>query len=135
MRMKIGSQVAIRLVLVAAVSMLLSAPSSGEGIRKRVKFARGRNSAVMSGAVLRGERDRYILGARAGQKMTVSIKSVEDNAVFQIYFAGEQESLEGAGDGDDARKWSGVLSDSVDYVIVVGSTRGNATYKLEVKIE
>jgi len=135
MRINIGSASIIRLALIVITSAALAAASPGEGVRRRVKFARGRNSAVMSGAVLRGERDRYIVGAREGQKMTVSIKSVEDNAVFQIYFAGEQEALEGAGEGDDARKWSGTLPSSVDYVIVVGPSRGNATYKLEVKIE
>jgi hypothetical protein len=123
------------MALIAALSSPLALIIFGKGITKRIKFARGRNSAVISGAVIRGERDRYIVGAREGQQMTVSIKSLEDNAVFQIYFAGEQESLEGAGEADDATRWSGKLPSSVDYVIVVGPARGNASYKLEVKIE
>lgn len=135
MRMRSHSNILVRLALAAVLSASLAAPSSGAGVRKRVKFLKGRSSAVISGAVVRGDRDRYIVGAREGQKMTVTIKSAEDNAVFQVYFAGEQESLEGAGEGDDAKSWSGTLPSSVDYVIVVGPTRGNATYKLEVKIE
>ena len=135
MTMHTRSTILVRLVLILMISSVLAPPTPGDGVRKRIRFARGRNSAVVSGAVIRGERDRYIVGAKEGQKMTVSIKSLEDNAVFQIYFMGEQESLEGAGDGDDAMKWSGELPASVDYVIVVGPTRGNASYKLEVKIE
>lgn len=121
-------------VAVILMLMLTSAALSA-GIRKRVRFPRGSHSTTISGSVIRGEQDRYILGAKEGQTMTVRIRSVEDNAVFQIYFAGEQESLEGAGEGDDATSWSGKLPTTTDYVIVVGGTRGNATYKLEVKIE
>jgi hypothetical protein len=122
----------------AFIIILLSAlmgTALAEGVKKRVRFPRGSTSTTVSGAVIRGERDRYILGAREGQTMTVRIKSVEDNAVFQIYFLGEQEALEGAGEADDAKSWKGKLPATTDYVIVVGASRGNASYKLEVKIE
>jgi hypothetical protein len=85
--------------------------------------------------VIRGDRDRYYVGAKKGQTMTVSIKSEEDNAVFEIYLAGEQESLPGAGDGDDAMKWSGELPADSEYVIVVGGTRGNASYTLTISVK
>jgi hypothetical protein len=125
----IRSAVAVMLILIVAGAALSA------GIRKRVRFPKGSHSTTISGSVIRGEQDRYILGAKEGQTMTVRIKSVEDNAVFQIYFAGEQESLDGAGEGDDATSWSGKLPTTTDYVIVVGGTRGNASYKLEIKIE
>lgn len=67
--------------------------------------------------------------------MTVKITSIEKNAVFQIYFAGEQESLQGAGEDDDATSWSGELPADNEYVIVVGGTRGNATYTLKISVE
>jgi hypothetical protein len=47
---------------------------------------------------------------------------------------GEQEALSGAGDGDDAKDWSGELPSNAEYVIVVGGTRGNASYTLKVSI-
>ena len=128
----------MRAVSLALISILLSALTStalAAGIKKRVRFPRGSNSTTISGAVVRGDRDRYILGAKEGQTMTVRIRSLEDNAVFQIYFAGEQESLQGAGEGDDAKSWSGKLPTTTDYIIVVGGSRGNAKYKLEVKIQ
>ena len=126
---------AARLALITILLSSLASPALAAGIKKRVRFPRGSNSTTISGAVIRGERDRYILGAREGQTMTVRIKSLEDNAVFQIYFPGEQESLEGAGESDDAKSWSGKLPATTDYVIVVGGTRGNAKYKLDIKIE
>ena len=67
--------------------------------------------------------------------MTVNIASTEKNAVFQIYFHGEEESLPGAGDNDDATNWSGELPIDNEYVIVVGGTRGNATYALTISIK
>ncbi len=121
----------------ALMIVLLLATISGaaEGLHKKLRFARGSNSATVEGAVVRGDRDEYVLGARAGQKMTVSITSLEDNAVFQIYKPGNKETLEGAGEEEDATRWSGKLPATGDYLIVVGGTRGNAGYKLKVKIE
>jgi hypothetical protein len=124
-----------RLIAVFFICAFAVSSLSAQGVKKKVRFARGRSSITIREAVVRGDRDRYYVGAKAGQKMTVKITSVEKNAVFQIYFAGEQESLPGAGDGDDAMKWSGELPADNKYVIVVGGTRGNATYALTISIK
>ena len=120
------------IVLAAALSLLSFAASAQTGKTKTVRFARGKNSAVLKGAIVRGTQDRYIVGAKAGQTMTVKITSIEKNANFTVYFAGEQESLEGS---EEATNWTGKLSDDNDYVIVVGSRRGNATYTLTVVVK
>ena len=104
-----------------------------EGVRKRVKFQRGRTSTVINNAVLRDEIDQYILNARAGQRMKVDISSVEDNASFEI-LRPDKTQLPGVGFDDDARHWTGELPESGDYVIEVAPTRGNATYRLKVEI-
>jgi hypothetical protein len=101
-----------------------------QGVKKKVRFAPGTSSTTIRGAVI-----RYYLGAKAGQTMSVKITSTEKNAVFQIYFHGEEESLPGAGDDDDATTWSGQLPIDNEYVIVVGGTRGNATYALTISIK
>ena len=106
-----------------------------QGVKQKVRFAKGSSSTTISGAVIRGERDRYYVGAKQGQKMSVKITSLEDNAVFQIFLPGEQEALSGAGEEDDAMKWSGELPEDAEYVIVVGGTRGNASYKLTISIK
>lgn len=108
---------------------------SAQGVKQKVRFAKGSSSTTISGAVIRGDRDRYYVGAKKGQTMSVKITSLEDNAVFQIFLPGEQEALSGAGEEDDAMKWSGELPDDAEYVIVVGGTRGNATYKLTISIK
>jgi hypothetical protein len=107
----------------------------GEGVKRKVRFAKGSSSTTIKGSVIRGQRDRYYIGAKAGQKMALKITSLEKNAVFQIYYHGEEESLPGAGDGDDATHWSGELPIDNEYVIVVGGTRGNASYTLTITIK
>jgi hypothetical protein len=103
------------------------------GKTQRVKFARGRTTAVLRGAVVRGTQDRYILGARGGQTMIVHITSREKNAVFTI-LGPDATALAGTEEGVDATDWTGELPLSGDYSIWVSPSRGNATYTLEVTI-
>ena len=123
--------------LTALIFTCLFAFSSvpAQGIKKKVRFVKGTSSITLRNAVVRGDRDRYYISAKAGQTMSVKITSTEKNAVFQIYFHGEEESLPRAGDGDDATNWSGRLPIDNEYVIVVGGTRGNATYALTISIK
>ena len=123
------------LLVLICVLLLAASSALAQGVRKKVRFAKGASSATIKGAVVRGDRDRYIVGASGGQTMTVTISSLEKNAVFQIYLAGEQETLEDAGEGDDATRWSGILPANSDYVIVVGGTRGNASYTLKITVK
>ena len=96
---------------------------------RRIQFARGANSATIENAVVRGTRDTYLLNARAGQKMTLSISSVEKNAVFDI-IAPNQRAI-----SREATSGSFILPKTGDYRVIVGGTRGNATYKLQVSIK
>jgi len=130
-----SKQFARRVAAVAFASTLALSSVLAQGVNKKIQFQRGSSSATVKGAVVRGDRDRYSLGAKKGQTMSVKITSLEDNAVFQIYLPGEEQALPKAGDGDDATDWSGELPQDAEYVIVVGGTRGNATYSLKVSIE
>ena len=103
------------------------------GKTQRVRFGRGRTTAVLKGAVVRGTHDRYILGARAGQTMIVHINAREKNAVFTI-LGPDATALPGTEEGLDATDWTGELPLSGDYSIWVSPSRGNATYTLEVTI-
>jgi len=115
----------LRLLLI----MLLTLAATAEGIKQNVRFAAGKDRATVNGAVIRGDRDLYFLGASGGQKMTVTITSEEDNAVFQVY-GPNGKTLPGAGEGDDAMKFEGTLPKTGTYRVEVGGTRGNATYKV-----
>ena len=121
-------------VLLTFTVLSLASVTSADGVTKRIKFAKGKHSATVSNSVIRGEQDTYLAGAGARQTMTVKITSLEDNAVFQIE-GPDGEYLDGAGETDDATTFTGQLPAKGDYKIVVGGTRGNATYKLTVMIK
>jgi hypothetical protein len=117
------------------------------GVSKEVSFAKGSNSTLIEASVVRGEGDQYFLTGKAGQQMEVSLSTVEQNAAFAIYQPGYKAgkdadgileikgtALPGAGEGEDATAWKGVLPISGKYLILVGGTRGNATYKLKITI-
>ena len=108
--------------------------SFADGVRKRIKFPRGRTSTVINNAVLREDIDQYLVGAKSGQRMKIEITSVEGNAAFQITRPGNKGMLQGAAWDDDATQCNGVLPETGDYVIEVAPTRGNATYRLKVEI-
>lgn len=121
--------------LSTTIALAFAAVVSADGIKQRIKFARGESSASVSGTVIRGDRDTYIVGGREGQKMSVKISSGEKNAAFQIRDAASGKYLSGAGETDDATEWSDPLPATGDYEIIVGGTRGNAEYKLSVSIK
>ena len=102
---------------------------------QRIKFARGETSTTVAGSIAGGEHDRYLIGGREGQKMSIKISSDEKNAIFQIKDAANGKYLSGAGESDDATEWNAVLPATGDYEIVIGVTRGNANYKLSVAVK
>lgn len=108
---------------------------SAIGRTRQVRTSSGRVDGVQSGSVIRGERARHTVNAKAGQTMEVNVTSEEDNAVFQIYLPGEKGTLPAAGEMDDAKKFSGKAPADGEYVIVVGPTRGNTTYKLSYSVK
>ncbi len=118
-------------VLFFAVTTIVNA----DGITKRVKFQKGQSAATFENSVVRGDRDVYLLKAGKSQMMNISITSIEDNAVFQIVDTKTGKFLKGAADGDDTMEFSGKLPSSGDYKIIVGGTRGNASYKITMTVE
>ncbi len=137
----------IRPILAGLIVGALLTGVAAAGVSKEVSFAKGSNSTLIAASVVRGESDQYFLTGKAGQKMEVSISAVEKNAAFAIYQPGYKAgkdadgileingtALPGAGEGEDATAWTGVLPSSGKYLILVGGTRGNATYKLKIAI-
>lgn len=98
-------------------------------------LACAKSGQTVTGSVVRGERARHVVKAKAGQTLEVSVTSDESNAVFQIYAPGEKDTLPGAGETDDATKFSGKVPADGEYVISVGPTRGSATYKLTYSVK
>jgi hypothetical protein len=111
-----------------------------------IQFARGKSSTSIDGAVARGERSLYAFSARAGQRLVVSATAEEQNVAFQVWRPGYRlpvdtggdiagRTLTGAGPEDDASDWDGRLPATGRYLLVVGATRGGATYRLHIAIK
>jgi len=123
----------------AAVAAPCNAP-------RAVRFARGQTAAEIRGGIARGELDCRTFTARAGQRLSASVGSVEHNVVFQLYrpgwrtarndggFAVAGTALPGAGEGEDASSWSGNLPRTGSYLVVLGTTRGSGEYRLRLRI-
>ena len=98
-----------------------------------IRFAVGALDVELNGTVISGERDRYTLSALAGENLDVIITSLEGNAVFTI-LGPDNNPLPGTEEGKDCNNWSVPIQVEGTYSILVGPTRGNATYSLKVKI-
>jgi hypothetical protein len=139
--------------IISSLALLFSftAVSAAEPIPspKPIFFATGSSAGTVGGHVLRGERALYSVKIPpGGATLTVTLTAPDDNAVFQIYEPGTTigrdndgllefhgKALHGADEGEDATRWRGQLKRAGIYLIVIGSTRGNAKYSMDVKIE
>jgi hypothetical protein len=94
-----------------------------------IKFKTGSHSAIVSGGIPRGTVNTYVLEANKGQNISVTITSIENNVVFQILDPTGKSIVK------EKAKFSGKLPRSGKYKIVVGTTRGGASFKLSVSIK
>jgi len=120
-----------RIVHAAAALLLCSLAAAAPAQEQRVRFERGRTSAVIKGAVSHGREVVYVLGARAGQTLIVyvSTNSPNHDVVFSIKGPGGDLT------DDIGTDFSGELPRSGDYRIAVGAIESeSANFTLEVTI-
>jgi hypothetical protein len=130
--------------ITAAFSLAVLAATAVAQEAREIRFAPRSNSSTVSGSVVRGTRDIYSFSARKGQTARIDVSAVESNAAITVWRPGarpgptdddiEGTTLPGAGEGQDAQRWFGLLPETGRYIIVVGPTRGNATYQLRLGI-
>ncbi len=84
----------------------------GELSSHRIRFQKGNTGATLSASVKKGRHMEYVLRARRGQNMSVSLQTSDPNTYFRVFL----------NDGDisgQRRNWSGTLPRYEDYHIVV----------------
>lgn len=79
---------------------------------------------IASGAVVRGERVVYLLDTGGGEVLVPALSSLEANAVYDVYAPGGELLAQERTGGPV------LLPEPGEIQIVVGGTRGNATYDL-----
>ena len=105
---------------------LLSSVFAFQDEGTRVKFQRGSSSATLKGTVAKGGPDFYLVGAKAGQMMTVK-------ATGKVSFG--IDSPNGNLTADDGNtNWNGELPADGDYKIRVYSSGGVQNYSLTISI-
>lgn len=122
------------LLLSFAVLPCGASVQKGTVVTRQVRFARGRTSAVINDKAGWGTSYIYLLNARAGQTMRVSITGAP-NLTVQFYppEAGS-EPLEGA---EEVKDWTGELPETGRYAIFVSHTQDgvtNAPFKLQISV-
>jgi len=90
----------------------------------RIRFAPGAISETIPGTLASGATAQYVLGAAAGQSMTVTVTSPGNDLLFSI-----------PGLVDGVTSWTGMLPSDGDYFIALLATGSDTSYTLAVTIE
>lgn len=97
---------------------------------RRLQFKRGTSSATVTGKVSIALPDTFLVGARAGQVMTVKLTAVRKSVRFLVMSPTTRNLV-----ADNAREWSGTLPETGDYYIIVDADERNSTYSMTVSIK
>lgn len=119
------------LVTLILTTGIIAVAQKGTSIVKRIRFARGRTTAVEKGSVHRGVSHDYMLKAGAGQTMSVHL-ATRDGVCFDLFSPGWAENL-----AECSKDWSGELPRSGDYRINVlpdTTTERSIPFTLEVTV-
>lgn len=106
-------------------------PQTGESkpSSRRVQFRRGASSTTVQGRVSLELSDTWIIGARAGQEMTVQLTS-PGKVRFMLMTSRTTTSL-----ADNTRSWTGTLPETGDYLILIDTDAKSATYSMTISIK
>ena len=106
-------------------------PQTGESkpASRRVQFRRGASSATVQGTVTISLPDTYVVGARAGQVMTVQLTSPRRSVNFLVSSPITTSLI-----ADNTRSWTGTLPETGDYTIIIQAD-ARATYSMTITIK
>jgi hypothetical protein len=97
---------------------------------RRLQFKRGTSEATVQGKVSIALPDTYLVGARAGQTMTIKLTAPRKSVRFLLMSPSTRSLV-----ADNARDWSGVLPETGDYTILIDADARNSTYTMTVSIK
>ena len=97
---------------------------------RRVQFRRGSSSATVQGKVSIALPDTLLVGARAGQVMSVQLTSAQKSVRFLVMSPKSTSLI-----ADNARTWTGTLPETGDYHIIVDGDERGGTYTMTITIK
>ncbi len=98
-----------------------------------IKFDPGTISAAVQGSVTAQQNVHYMLYALAGQTMTVKVRSASSDILLTLYGISDGQPMARSAAG--ATEWSGMLSKSQYYMIIVVSSGNPGQYLLDITIK
>ena len=97
---------------------------------RRLQFKRGASSATVRGKVSIALPDTYLVGARAGQVMTVQLTAPRKSVRLLLMGPSTRNLI-----ADNARSWTGTLPETGDYQISIDADERGATYSMTITIK
>ena len=97
---------------------------------RRVQFRRGASSTTLQGKVSIALPDTYLVGARAGQVMTIQLTAPRQSVRFMVMTSKTTTLL-----ADNTRSWTGTLPETGDYIILVDTDDEGRTYSMTISIK
>jgi hypothetical protein len=97
---------------------------------RRVQFKRGASSTTLQGKVSIALPDTLLVGARAGQTMSVQLTAPQQSVRFMLMYSKTTAML-----ADNTRSWTGTLPETGDYIILVDADEKGGTYSMTISIK
>lgn len=97
---------------------------------RRLQFKRGTSSTTVSGKVSIALPDTWVVGARAGQTMSVQLTAASKSVRFLLMSPTTRSLV-----ADNSRSWTGTLPETGDYTILVDADTRSATYSMTISIK
>ena len=97
---------------------------------RRLQFRRGTSETTVQGKVSIALPDTYLVGARAGQVMTVKLSAARKVVRFLVMSPSTRSLV-----ADNARDWTGRLEETGDYTIIIDSDARNSVYSMTISIK
>ena len=97
---------------------------------RRVQFQRGSSSATVQGKASIALPDTFLVGARAGQVMSVQLTAPRKSVRFLVMSPKTTSLI-----ADNARTWTGTLPETGDYHIIVDADERGGTYSMTISIK
>src|SRR5260370_15224401 len=125
---------AVGLTVAGSFIFALSVHAGAQGTfsEQRVRFPKGHNSATLRSQVSQRKAILYVVGAKAGQTMTVSLDG-DTKTRFDLSGPKDKDSQTMA---NGVTEWSDTLPDTGDYrVLVFTDSRVASPFRLKITIE
>ena len=122
--MKIKLTIIVGILFLCAVNIFAQ---GGKAEPNRIKFAKGKSAAILTGTLSGDEQMEYVFGAKAGQKITLKVTSEPPGNFFDFALSGD--GFEFQTENDSYADYSFTAPETGDYLVSVEKKPGGKIKK------